>query len=178
MLFRSSLLVFLGLLSFASSITFPFSAGEIDFDELEAVNPTAFSRHNITAADGINLEAIVFNPRGVKKNPAIVYISSWGLMKYEYLYPAERNSDSGYTVVSYTARGFWGSSKKFNQPGGEITLAGPEDIADVSTVIDWMIKNTNADPTKIGVSGISYGAGLYQRLSYIWRVLCRPKLTE
>lgn len=49
--------------------------------------------------------------------------------------------------------GFWGS-------GGEINMAGELDMNDVSTVIDWAIRNTNADPNRIGLSGISYGGGM------------------
>ena len=111
---------------------------------------------NITADDGINIEAILFNPEPEQeggKNPTLIFISSWGLNRFEYVEPAREYADRGYTVLSYTARGFWGS-------GGEINLAGLLDQADVSTAIDWVIANTNADPERIGLSGISYGGGL------------------
>jgi predicted acyl esterase len=51
------------------------------------------------------------------------------------------------------ARGFWES-------GGEINMAGELDMKDISTVIDWAILNLNADPDRIGLSGISYGGGV------------------
>jgi dipeptidyl aminopeptidase/acylaminoacyl peptidase len=38
-------------------------------------------------------------------------------------------------------------------------MAGELDMKDVSTVIDWAIANTDADPDRIGLSGISYGGG-------------------
>jgi predicted acyl esterase len=138
-----------------------------EYDELESSGDLnapplpKFKRVNITASDGITLEAIVYDSKiGIQKRPAIVFCSSWALNKYEYLTPAKYYFSKGYTVVSYTARGFWGSSQRHNQPGGEIDLAGSLDVADVSTVIDWMLKNTNADPNRIGMSGISYGGGL------------------
>jgi predicted acyl esterase len=56
-------------------------------------------------------------------------------------------------VVSYNARGFW-------QSGGYIEVAGPADIADASKVIDWALANTPADPGKVGMAGVSYGAGI------------------
>jgi predicted acyl esterase len=56
-------------------------------------------------------------------------------------------------VVSYNARGFW-------QSGGYIEVAGPPDIADASKVIDWALANTPADPGKVGMAGVSYGAGI------------------
>eukprot|EP00604_Paraphysomonas_vestita_P002043 CAMPEP_0174819896 /NCGR_PEP_ID=MMETSP1107-20130205/3353_1 /TAXON_ID=36770 /ORGANISM="Paraphysomonas vestita, Strain GFlagA" /LENGTH=186 /DNA_ID=CAMNT_0016034175 /DNA_START=376 /DNA_END=933 /DNA_ORIENTATION=+ len=33
-------------------------------------------------------------------------------------------------------------------------------MGDLQTVIDWVIANTNGDPDRIGLSGISYGAGI------------------
>lgn len=67
--------------------------------------------------------------------------------------PANEYASRGYTVVSYTARGFW-------QSGGEINMAGLLDQADISAAIDWALANTHADPSRIGLSGISYGGGL------------------
>ena len=58
-------------------------------------------------------------------HPALVFISSWGLNDAEYLVQARALAQAGYVVLSYTARGFWGS-------GGQIDTAGPPDIADTS----------------------------------------------
>lgn len=115
-----------------------------------------FKEVRITASDGITLQAIVFDPKPSQrngKNPLIVFISSWGMNKWEYAVPAHDFAKRGYTVISYTARGFWGS-------GGQINLAGSLDMADVSTVLDWALANTNADVNRIGLSGISYGGGM------------------
>lgn len=87
--------LFIVALLFVGTVYCQDEAFDLGFD---VPNPTKLSRHNITAKDGINLEAIVFDTRGKTKNPAIVFISSWGLNKYEYLYPAKQYSDLGYTV--------------------------------------------------------------------------------
>lgn len=111
---------------------------------------------DITSFDGVILKSIYFDPiptNVTTKNPVVIFISSWGLNKWEYVVPANDLYERGYTVVSYTARGFWGS-------GGYIDLAGPNDMGDLQTVIDWVIANTNGDPNRIGLSGISYGAGI------------------
>jgi pimeloyl-ACP methyl ester carboxylesterase len=114
-------------------------------------------QREIKSHDGIQLQAIVFNPTptagGNGKNPLLIFVSSWGLNKWEYVIPAHSYAEHGYTVISYTARGFWGS-------GGKIDLAGPLDLLDVQTVIDWALTHTNADPERIGMSGISYGGGI------------------
>lgn len=118
-----------------------------------ADSTTGFKCVDITASDGADLKANVIEPTTAGRHPAIIFISSWGLNDTEYLAQATVFAQDGYTVVSYTPRGFWGS-------GGQIDTAGPKDIADVSTVIDWTIANTTADPFEIGAAGVSYGAGI------------------
>ncbi|QMU75815.1 alpha/beta hydrolase fold domain-containing protein [Streptacidiphilus sp. PB12-B1b] len=48
----------------------------------------------------------------------------------------------------------------FLDSGGQIHVASPQDVADASSVIDWTLANTSADPNRIGFAGVSYGAGL------------------
>ncbi len=118
-----------------------------------AAAATSIRFMDITASDGVILKANVVTPSTSGPRPAIVFINSWGLNDVEYLAQAHKLAGKGYVVLSYTTRGFWGS-------GGTIDVAGPKDIADVSTAIDWLIANTAADPGRIGLSGISYGAGI------------------
>ncbi|MCX4531610.1 prolyl oligopeptidase family serine peptidase [Streptomyces sp. NBC_00841] len=112
--------------------------------------------HDIPGSGGITLKGNVFTPAGAKageKHPLIVLPTSWSMPQIEYLAQAQQLADSGYVVVSYTSRGFWLS-------GGKIEVAGPPDIADVSAVIDWALDRTPADPQRIGMGGVSYGAGI------------------
>ncbi|MEU9300104.1 CocE/NonD family hydrolase [Streptomyces sp. NPDC048269] len=112
--------------------------------------------HDIPGSGGITLKGNVFTPAGAeagRKYPLIVLPTSWGMPQIEYIAQAEQLADSGYVVVSYTSRGFWLS-------GGQIEVAGPPDIADVSAVIDWALAHTAADPDHIGLGGVSYGAGI------------------
>ncbi len=114
---------------------------------------TGFRAVNITATDGALLKANIIEPTSPGPHPAVVFVASWGLNDAEYLAQADRLARGGYTVLSYTTRGFWGS-------GGEIDTAGPKDIADVSSVLDWLTAHSGADPDRIGLAGISYGAGI------------------
>jgi dienelactone hydrolase len=107
----------------------------------------------IRAADGIGLAANVVLPLATGPRPAIVFAASWALNDAEYLVQARHFATDGYVVLSYTPRGFWNS-------GGEIDVAGPLDIADVSSVLDWLVANTPTDPARIGMAGISYGSGI------------------
>lgn len=131
----------------------PASAAAAGVAPTAATVSAGFRFVDITAADGVVLKANVIEPGGPGPHPAVVFVNSWGLNDLEYLAQATKLAQRGYTVLSYTTRGFWGS-------GGQIDTAGPKDVGDVSTVIDWMLANTTADAARIGIAGVSYGAGI------------------
>jgi predicted acyl esterase len=108
---------------------------------------------DIPVAGGVILEGTALEPADPGPHPAVVLVSPWGTPDTVYLAQSTALARRGYVVLSYTTRGFGAS-------GGTVSLAGPLDIADVSDVIDWMIAHTSADPQRLGVGGISYGAGI------------------
>jgi len=113
----------------------------------------------------IRLAATLYQPRLFASAPAVIYIHGWGGRRLKgddnlaYFVAA-----AGYTVLSYTARGF-GSGES----GGRATLAGPDELEDLKHVIDWIVDDpTNAigpRVTKIGVIGGSYGGGHSYQIS-------------
>jgi predicted acyl esterase len=108
---------------------------------------------DIPVRDGVTLKGTTVVPPDAGPRPAVVLISPWGTPDTIYLAQSAVLARRGYVVLSYTTRGFGGS-------GGTVSLAGPVDLADVSDVIDWMVAHTAADPRRIGVGGVSYGAGI------------------
>ncbi|WP_320784119.1 CocE/NonD family hydrolase [Streptomyces sp. CRN 30] len=111
---------------------------------------------DIAGDGGTVLKANVVTPPGAdgsRTHPLVVLPTSWGLPQIEYLAQAKKLAEDGYVVVGYNVRGFW-------QSGGSIEVAGPPDIADASKVIDWALSNTPSDPGKVGMAGVSYGAGI------------------
>ncbi|MFM9372194.1 CocE/NonD family hydrolase [Streptomyces sp. Da 82-17] len=111
---------------------------------------------DIEGDGGTVLKANVFTPSDAEpgvRYPAIVLPTSWGMPQIEYVAQARKLADSGYVVVGYNSRGFW-------QSGGEIETAGPEDVADARKVVDWTLAHTPADPDRVGMAGVSYGAGI------------------
>ncbi len=108
----------------------------------------------ITAFDGVELTANIFVPNDIQGTaPAVIFINSWGLNEYEYLQQAGELADKGYIVLSYATRGF-------GESGGLIGTAGPDDMNDYSTVIDYLIANYPVDENAIATAGISYGSGI------------------
>lgn len=107
----------------------------------------------------IKLAATLYQPRFFPFAPAAVYIHGWGGRRLT----GEDNlayyiAASGYTVLSYTARGFGDG-----ESGGQVTLAGPDELNDLRRVIDWLMTDPDhvitPRVTKVGVLGGSYGGG-------------------
>lgn len=113
------------------------------------------SYQRIPGWDGAPMGAFVMLPRdqGPGPFPLLVMPASWGAPNLEYVGRGAVLAGQGYVVVSYTSRGFYDSA-------GQIDIAGPGTVEDVSAVIDWALANTPSDPARIGASGISYGAGI------------------
>ncbi|HDS1219707.1 CocE/NonD family hydrolase [Stenotrophomonas maltophilia] len=127
---------------------------------LTGLSPAAWAvtvtttHQTIPSWDGTPLGVFVIQPQGQGEGrlPLLVMPSSWAVPSVEYVGVAQALAQRGYIVLSYSSRGFWES-------GGAIDIAGPATVEDVSALIDWALDNTRADPARIGVSGISYGAG-------------------
>ena len=108
----------------------------------------------IEATDGVELTANIFVPTNLEGlAPAIIFINSWAMTEYQYINEAAQLAEKGYIVLSYATRGF-------GQSGGMIDTAGPKDISDYSTVIDFLLANYPVDPHALGSAGISYGSGI------------------
>ncbi|MFD4660638.1 CocE/NonD family hydrolase [Kitasatospora sp. NPDC058444] len=120
----------------------------------------SFRLADIPAKDGVVLKADVFTPPAGTpgadpqgRYPLVVQPASWGQNDLEYVAQGRALAEDGYVVVTYTVRGFWAS-------GGEVDVAGPTDVGDISTVIDWALAQTPADPGRVGMVGLSLGGGL------------------
>lgn len=107
----------------------------------------------IPVGGGVTLAAETFAPRGAGPHPLLVMPASWGAAPAEYRLLAQHFADHGYLVVAYAQRGFAGST-------GAVDFAGAPTQRDASKVIDWALAHTDADPHRIGMTGVSYGAGI------------------
>jgi putative CocE/NonD family hydrolase len=104
---------------------------------------------DLTAGDGIKLGANIVTPTTPGKHPLIVLPGSWGGGDTQNLIWSTNLAKRGMIAINYATRGAADS-------GGVVDFAGPEDTADVESVINWALANTQADPARIGLAGISY----------------------
>lgn len=114
--------------------------------------------NNLTVVthDGLKLTANVFLPKISTPGqtfPTIIMVNSWVMPDWEYLGQAARLARDGYIVYEYASRGWWKSE-------GLTSVASPDDIKDVSSVVDWLGANVPMDSNNLAISGISYGAGI------------------
>ncbi|HEV2814694.1 MAG TPA: CocE/NonD family hydrolase, partial [Solirubrobacteraceae bacterium] len=127
--------------------------------------------------DGVPLDTTVTLPReGATGLPLVVAIHGFGNSKHEYLDPASTAytdnayawARAGYAVLTYTARGLWGScgtpESRLASPAG--CARGYLHLADVryegrdtQELAGRLVDEGVADPRRIGVTGDSYGGG-------------------
>jgi hypothetical protein len=127
--------------------------------------------------DGLPLDTTMTLPRrGARHLPLVVELNGFGNSKYEYLDPKSQAytgnaynwAHRGYAVLTYTARGFWGScgtpeARLVSPTGcahGYIRLADVRyEVRDAQYLIGRLVDQRVADPARIGVTGDSYGGG-------------------
>ncbi|MDQ6915341.1 MAG: acetylxylan esterase, partial [Actinomycetota bacterium] len=127
--------------------------------------------------DGVALDVTVTLPdASVRPRPLVVEVHGFGNSKYEYLDPASTAytdnafawAREGYAVLTYTARGLWGScgtpESRAASPDacarGWIHLADARyEVRDTQELVGRLVDEGVADAARIGVTGDSYGGG-------------------
>jgi len=127
--------------------------------------------------DGVPLDTTVTLPSAHAGNlPLVVELHGFGNSKYEYLDPSSTAytdnaydwARDGYAVLTYTARGLWGScgtpeSRAANPvdcADGYIHLADARyEVRDTQTLIGRLVDEGVANARRVGVTGDSYGGG-------------------
>ncbi|MEW2254678.1 CocE/NonD family hydrolase [Streptomyces sp. NPDC047869] len=113
----------------------------------------------MTMADGTRLDTSYFTGASAGRRPAVLIGHGFGGSKNDVRQEAEDLTRAGYTVLTWSARGFGRST-------GKIGLNDPEhEVADVSGLIDWLAEQPQVrldgegDP-RVGVTGGSYGGAI------------------
>jgi ABC-2 type transport system ATP-binding protein len=121
-----------------------------------------------TTSTAIHLDATVYIPDGaISPTPVILVLHGYGGSKRDSktVLLAEDFAGAGYVVLTPSLRGFGDSD-------GKVTLAGPNEVNDLKTMILRMQTGVIGDVTipvtsasKFGVTGLSYGGGLTWELT-------------
>ena len=117
---------------------------------------------SIDSADGVKL-AGSFYPAPTSNSPGLLLLHQWQSDRHSYDDFAKRMQAKGFNVLSIDGRGFGESAKKAD---GTTVEAGRTDadvkamLGDVSAAFDFLSKQKNVAPAKIGIVGASYGSSL------------------
>ncbi|MGH7783086.1 MAG: alpha/beta hydrolase, partial [Candidatus Binatia bacterium] len=117
---------------------------------------------NITSPDGVILVG-TFLEAAKSNSPGLLLLHQWQSDRHSYDEFAVRMQQKGFAILSIDGRGFGESTKKAD---GTTVVAGrtPADVkamlGDVSSAFDFLAKQKNIDPTRIGIVGASYGSSL------------------
>lgn len=152
-------------------------AAPLGLDDCEPRGKLRQCSGHVRTWDGVPLDTTVTLPGGRSRGlPLIVDIHGFGNSKWEYLDPASTAytdnaygwARDGYAVLTYTARGLWGSC---GTPESRLALGAACDrgylhladhryeVRDTQTLIGRLVDQGIADPRRIGVTGDSYGGG-------------------
>ena len=111
--------------------------------------------------DGVVLATTLYTPDGAAPaagRPGVVVLHGLAGTRGSVEAISANFATAGYAVLAYDARGHGAS-------GGEITLAGPREVADLRAVRNAFAARGDVDDAKVGAWGISYGGG------QIWNAL-------
>ncbi|MFE2727583.1 CocE/NonD family hydrolase [Kitasatospora sp. NPDC059327] len=114
----------------------------------------------IVTHDGVRLSAFSLRLKGDAPRPVVIVPAGWNPFGWlPFLYAYLKLAQRGYHVLAYSPRGIgikgWVSTSE-----GFVDVAGPNDWADGSTVIDYA--QQSLEPSRIGFLGESYGSGISQ----------------
>ena len=116
----------------------------------------------IESPDGVKLIGTFFEA-AKPKSPALLLLHQWQSDRHSFDDFARRMQTRGFAVLSIDGRGFGESTKKTD---GSAVTAGRTDadvkgmLSDVGAAFDFLAKQKNVDPARIGIVGASYGSSL------------------
>ncbi|MFL5944964.1 MAG: alpha/beta fold hydrolase [Gaiellaceae bacterium] len=143
------------LLALAAAVCAPSLAHAGDFTKTEL---------RLTMSDGVQLAVTYFQPVGTPPAagwPAVVLLHGIGVTRNTSdfvhwtpnLMAAQFLAPEGYAVLTYDARAH-------GQSGGQFTLDGPRELADLRELLNWLTTQHPVDAAHVGAYGASYGGGL------------------
>ena len=114
---------------------------------------TVVEEVKIPVEPNVYLTGKIYQRKDLKQpQPTLIFIAPWSVGIWVYDRKAKDLAEQGYVVLAYNSRGWSGSQ-------GEVDGGGPTDVADAARLVDWISQNPRVDRERIGMAGISLGAG-------------------
>jgi dienelactone hydrolase len=116
----------------------------------------------IESPDGVKLVGSFYSANK-PNSPALLMLHQWESDRHSFDDLAATMQADGFNVLTVDGRGFGESTTKAN---GSAVSAGKSQsdvdnmLGDVGAAFDFLSKNPNVDPKRIGILGASYGSSL------------------
>lgn len=112
----------------------------------------------IESFDGTTIAGTVYVPDGDGPHPSVLMTHGWSASREFVDCLAGNYAANGYVTLAYDSRGF-GESE------GEVGVDGPDEVGDVSVLIDWLadrddVRTDGDGDPDIGMDGGSYAGGI------------------
>jgi len=122
----------------------------------------AYGVFDIKSADGVVLVGSMY-PSEIPNSPAILLLHQWESDRHSFDEFAKRMQAKGFNVAAVDGRGFGESVKTAD---GKTVAPERTDAAvkamlgDVGAAFEFLSKQKNVDPARVGIVGASYGSSL------------------
>jgi pimeloyl-ACP methyl ester carboxylesterase len=154
----------LALISASCGSTAPNTATNSLANNLEKVVEVASHSKtvSINSPDGVVLVGTFFESE--KPNtPALLLLHQWQSDRHSWDSFAKEMQNDGFNVLAVDGRGFGESTKRAD--GTVVSAERTDDavkgmLGDVGAAFDFLSKQKNVDPNRIGIVGASYGSSL------------------
>ena len=116
----------------------------------------------LTSPDGVRIVGSLYET--FKQNsPAVLLLHQWQSDRHSYDDLAKQMQSRGFNVLTIDGRGFGESVKTAD--GKNVSPSRTDEavrgmLGDVATAFDFLAKQKNVNPNKIGIVGASYGSSL------------------
>jgi pimeloyl-ACP methyl ester carboxylesterase len=117
---------------------------------------------NINSPDGVVLVG-TFLAADKPNSPALLLLHQWESDRHSWDDFAKQLQKDGFNVLAIDGRGFGESTKKAD--GTSVTPERTETavkamLGDIGAAFDYLSKQNNVDPNRVGIIGASYGSSL------------------
>lgn len=128
----------------------------------ENLDPLSVRKVSIESDDGtVLIGSFLTSPK--PNSPAVLLLHQFSSDRHSFDDLAQRLQARGYCVLAIDGRGFGESTK--TRDGNPVTVSRSADAVngmmdDVGAAFDFLTKQKNVDPSRIGIVGASYGSSL------------------
>lgn len=128
----------------------------------ENLDPLSVRKVSIESDDGtVLIGSFLTSPK--PNSPAVLLLHQFSSDRHSFDDLAQRLQARGYCVLAIDGRGFGESTK--TRDGNPVTVSRSDDAVngmmdDVGAAFDFLSKQKNVDPSRIGIVGASYGSSL------------------